>query len=51
MLGPGLGADSVAAGENCRQIIGALLVLAFMFVAYGMLWLHRQSGADRQCGG
>ena len=35
-VGPGLGADSVAAGE-IAGIIGALLVLAFMFVAYGML--------------
>ncbi|WP_322988807.1 protein translocase subunit SecDF [Hoeflea sp.] len=35
-VGPGLGADSVAAGE-IAGIIGALLVLAFMFVAYGTL--------------
>jgi len=35
-VGPGLGADSVAAGE-IAGIIGALLVLGFMFVAYGML--------------
>ena len=35
-VGPGLGADSVAAGE-IAGIIGATLVLVFMFVAYGML--------------
>jgi SecD/SecF fusion protein len=35
-VGPGLGADSMAAGE-IAGIIGAVLVLCFMFVAYGML--------------
>lgn len=35
-VGPGLGADSVAAGE-IAGIIGAVLVLVFMFIAYGML--------------
>lgn len=35
-VGPGLGADSIAAGE-IAGVIGAILVLAFMFVAYGML--------------
>ncbi|OCW58857.1 protein translocase subunit SecDF [Hoeflea olei] len=35
-VGPGLGADSVAAGE-IAGMIGAALVLVFMFVAYGML--------------
>lgn len=35
-VGPGLGADSIAAGE-IAGIIGALLVLGFMFVAYGTL--------------
>ena len=35
-VGPGLGADSIAAGE-IAGVIGAVLVLAFMFVAYGML--------------
>ena len=35
-VGPGLGADSIAAGETAG-IIGALLVLAFMLVAYGKL--------------
>jgi SecD/SecF fusion protein len=35
-VGPGLGADSIAAGE-IAGLIGAVLVLAFMFVAYGML--------------
>ena len=35
-VGPGLGADSVAAGETAG-IIGAILVLAFMAMAYGFL--------------
>ena len=35
-VGPGLGADSIAAGETAG-IIGAILVLAFMLVAYGTL--------------
>ncbi|PWW04190.1 protein translocase subunit secF /protein translocase subunit secD [Hoeflea marina] len=35
-VGPGLGADSIAAGE-IAGIIGALLVVGFMFVAYGLL--------------
>ncbi len=33
---PGLGADSIASGE-IAGIIGALLVVGFMFVAYGLL--------------
>ena len=37
-VGPGLGADSIAAGE-IAGIVGAILVLAFMFVAYGTLGL------------
>lgn len=35
-VGPGLGADSIAAGQ-VAAIIGAALVLVFMFVAYGIL--------------
>lgn len=35
-VGPGLGADSIAAGEIAGAI-GAVLVVAFMFVAYGLL--------------
>lgn len=35
-VGPGLGADSIAAGETAG-IIGAVLVVAFIFVAYGFL--------------
>jgi SecD/SecF fusion protein len=37
-VGPSLGADSVAAGE-IAGIVGGLLVLAFMFAAYGLLGL------------
>ncbi len=37
-VGPGLGADSIAAGETAG-IIGAILVVAFIFVAYGFLGL------------
>ncbi|RIY03440.1 protein translocase subunit SecD [Aureimonas flava] len=35
-VGPGLGADSIAAGQNAG-IIGAAFVVVFMFVAYGFL--------------
>ncbi|MBO6640566.1 MAG: protein translocase subunit SecDF [Roseitalea sp.] len=35
-VGPSLGADSIAAGE-IAGIIGAILVVGFMFVAYGFL--------------
>ncbi|MEL7429295.1 MAG: protein translocase subunit SecD, partial [Pseudomonadota bacterium] len=35
-VGPGLGADSIAAGLNA-SIVGAILVLVFMIVAYGLL--------------
>ncbi|MGI9353220.1 MAG: protein translocase subunit SecD [Rhizobiaceae bacterium] len=35
-VGPGLGADSISAGFNA-SIIGAILVLIFMIVAYGLL--------------
>ncbi len=35
-VGPGLGADSVRAGE-IAGIIGSILVLAFMIIAYGFL--------------
>ncbi|MEX3009196.1 protein translocase subunit SecDF [Hoeflea sp. TYP-13] len=35
-VGPGLGADSIAAGETAG-IIGAILVVAFIFAAYGFL--------------
>ncbi|MCB8836684.1 protein translocase subunit SecDF [Aurantimonas sp. VKM B-3413] len=35
-VGPGLGADSIAAGENAG-IIGAVLVVVFMLAAYGFL--------------
>ena len=35
-VGPGLGADSIAAGLNA-SIVGAILVLIFMIVAYGFL--------------
>jgi len=35
-VGPGLGADSIAAGFNA-SIVGAVLVLIFMIVAYGFL--------------
>ncbi len=35
-VGPSLGADSVAAGE-IAGIVGAVLVLIFMFLAYGLL--------------
>ncbi len=35
-VGPGLGADSIEAGFNA-SIVGALLVLVFMIVAYGTL--------------
>ena len=35
-VGPGLGADSIAAGFNA-SVIGAILVLIFMVVAYGFL--------------
>ncbi len=35
-VGPGLGADSIEAGKNAA-IIGAILVLIFMIVAYGLL--------------
>ncbi|MEX0346481.1 MAG: protein translocase subunit SecDF [Rhizobiaceae bacterium] len=35
-VGPGLGADSIRAGE-IAGIIGSILVLAFMLVAYGFL--------------
>ncbi len=37
-VGPSLGADSIAAGE-IAGIIGAFLVVGFMFVAYGFLGL------------
>lgn len=37
-VGPGLGADSIAAGETAG-IIGAILVVCFIFVAYGFLGL------------
>ncbi len=37
-VGPGLGADSIRAGE-VAGIVGSLLVLAFMFAAYGFLGL------------
>lgn len=37
-VGPGLGADSIAAGE-IAGIIGAIFVVVFMFVAYGFLGL------------
>ncbi|MDA4846657.1 protein translocase subunit SecDF [Hoeflea poritis] len=37
-VGPGLGADSIAAGETAG-IIGAILVVAFIFIAYGFLGL------------
>ncbi|WP_279481450.1 protein translocase subunit SecD [Aureimonas sp. SK2] len=35
-VGPGLGADSIAAGQNAG-IIGGVFVIAFMFIAYGFL--------------
>ena len=35
-VGPGLGADSISAGFNA-SIVGAVLVLIFMIVAYGLL--------------
>ncbi|WP_062016792.1 protein translocase subunit SecD [Aureimonas sp. AU4] len=35
-VGPGLGADSVAAGQNAG-IIGGVFVIAFMLIAYGFL--------------
>lgn len=35
-VGPGLGADSIEAGFNA-SIVGAILVLIFMIVAYGLL--------------
>jgi SecD/SecF fusion protein len=35
-VGPGLGADSIAAGE-IAGVIGSILVLAFMLAAYGFL--------------
>lgn len=35
-VGPGLGADSIAAGFNA-SLVGAALVLVFMLVAYGLL--------------
>lgn len=35
-VGPGLGADSIAAGFNA-SVVGAILVLVFMIVAYGLL--------------
>ena len=37
-VGPGLGADSIAAGE-IAGVIGAVLVVLFMFAAYGFLGL------------
>ncbi|MCY6380593.1 protein translocase subunit SecDF [Hoeflea prorocentri] len=37
-VGPGLGADSIAAGE-IAGIIGAILVVTFIFAAYGFLGL------------
>lgn len=37
-VGPGLGADSIAAGE-IAGIIGAIFVIGFMLVAYGFLGL------------
>ncbi|MBB3998292.1 protein translocase subunit SecD [Aureimonas pseudogalii] len=37
-VGPGLGADSVAAGQNAG-IIGGVFVIVFMLVAYGFLGL------------
>jgi len=37
-VGPGLGADSIAAGETAG-IIGAILVVCFIFIAYGFLGL------------
>jgi SecD/SecF fusion protein len=37
-VGPSLGADSIAAGETAG-IIGSVLVVAFMFLAYGFLGL------------
>ncbi|KAA0970684.1 protein translocase subunit SecDF [Aureimonas fodinaquatilis] len=37
-VGPGLGADSVAAGQNAG-IIGAIFVVVFMLAAYGFLGL------------
>ena len=37
-VGPGLGADSIAAGE-IAGIIGAILVVSFIFAAYGFLGL------------
>ncbi|WP_099867782.1 protein translocase subunit SecDF [Pararhizobium haloflavum] len=35
-IGPGLGADSISAGQTA-SLIGAVLVVAFMIVAYGQL--------------
>ena len=35
-VGPSLGADSIAAGQKAA-IVGAVLVLVFMVVAYGLL--------------
>ncbi|TPW29579.1 protein translocase subunit SecDF [Pararhizobium mangrovi] len=35
-VGPGLGADSIAAGETAA-VIGAIAVVAFMLIAYGFL--------------
>lgn len=35
-VGPGLGADSIEAGKNA-SIVGAILVLIFMVMAYGLL--------------
>ncbi|WP_416355355.1 protein translocase subunit SecD [Aureimonas phyllosphaerae] len=35
-VGPGLGADSISAGQNAG-IIGGVFVIAFMFIAYGFL--------------
>lgn len=35
-VGPGLGADSIAAGQNAG-IIGGVFVIAFMIIAYGFL--------------
>ena len=37
-VGPGLGADSVASGKNAG-IIGAIAVLVFMFLSYGVFGL------------
>jgi SecD/SecF fusion protein len=48
-VGPSLGADSIAAGE-IAGIIGAALVVGFMFLAYGLPRLCRQYRACHQRG-